>query len=103
LPLALKIDFFGHAHGAYDDAKFLRRQAIPVRGTRTLVVKSSEDTVLRKLCWFREGGEVSDRQWRDILGVLRAQQGRLDDAYLQEWAKRLQVADLLARASSASL
>jgi hypothetical protein len=98
LPLALKIDFFGHAHGPYDDAEFLRRQAIPVRQGRALVVKSAEDTILRKLLWFRDGGEVSDRQWRDILGVLRAQQGNLDEAYLQEWAKRLGVATLLDRA-----
>jgi hypothetical protein len=98
LPLAMKIDFFGHAHGPYDDAEFLRRRAIPVRDDRTLVVKSAEDTILRKLLWFREGGEVSDRQWRDILGVLRAQQGNLDEAYLREWAKRLGVAGLLDRA-----
>lgn len=98
LPLALKIDFFGHAHGPYDEAEFVGRRAIAVRDARVLMVKSAEDTILRKLLWFREGGGVSDRQWRDIVGVLRAQEDQLNDAYLNDWAKRLGVIDLLDRA-----
>jgi hypothetical protein len=64
------------------------------------MVKAPEDTILRKMLWFREGGEVSDRQWRDILGVLRAQQGSLDLAYLRAWAVRLALTDLLGRATA---
>ena len=64
------------------------------------MVKAPEDTILRKMLWFREGGAVSDRQWRDILGVLRAQQGRLDVAYLRGWAVRLALTDLLDRPSA---
>lgn len=103
LPLAMKIDFFGNAHAAYDEAEFLRRRAVQVRGAHTLVVKSAEDTILRKLLWFRDGGEVSDRQWRDILGVLRAQRGNLDEAYLQQWGKSLGVYALLDRARAESV
>lgn len=44
------------------------------------------------------GGEVSDRQWNDILGVLKVQDTNLDMAYLQRWASSLGVADLLERA-----
>jgi len=44
------------------------------------------------------GNEISDRQWRDILGVLKVQAGRLDMDYLRKWAAELQVADLLQRA-----
>jgi hypothetical protein len=44
------------------------------------------------------GGEVSDRQWRDILGVMKVQAGRLDLNYLQKWAAELNVADLLQKA-----
>jgi hypothetical protein len=58
----LKIDFFGHPHGPYDDSEFNRRRAVVVRDGRTIFVKSPEDTILRKLVWFRSGGEVSDRQ-----------------------------------------
>jgi hypothetical protein len=44
------------------------------------------------------GGEVSDRQWRDILGVLKTRAGELDLDYLQKWANELKVSDLLERA-----
>jgi hypothetical protein len=100
LPLVLKIDFFGHPHGPYDDSEFNRRRPVVVRDGRSIFVKAPEDTVLRKLLWFRAGGEVSDRQWRDILGVLRTRQDTLDTAYLQDWARRLGVRELLARAVS---
>lgn len=63
---------------------------------------SPEDTVLSKLEWYRLGGEVSERQWRDILGVLKTRAGELDLAYLQQWAKELNVSDLLERALSAA-
>lgn len=59
---------------------------------------SPEDTVLAKLEWYRLGGEVSDRQWRDILGVLSVRAGELDLDYLQKWADDLRVGDLLERA-----
>jgi hypothetical protein len=98
LPLVLKVDFFGHAHGPYDDAEFSRRRSIDVRDGKLLTVKGPEDTVLRKLLWFLEGGEVSDRQWRDVLGVLRAQRDALDMAYLSNWAQRLSLTGLLNRA-----
>jgi hypothetical protein len=95
LPLVLKVDFFGHPHGPYDEAEFSRRRPVMVRNGRTLFIKAPEDTILRKMLWFREGGEVSDRQWRDILGVLRAQQGNLDMPYIHAWAGRLKLVDLL--------
>lgn len=46
----------------------------------------------------RMGGEVSDRQWRDVLGVLKTKTGKLDLDYLHKWAKELKVSDLLERA-----
>ncbi|GAB4581033.1 MAG: hypothetical protein Fur0022_37780 [Anaerolineales bacterium] len=59
---------------------------------------SPEDTILSKLEWYRMGGEVSERQWRDILGVLKTQAGELDLTYLRQWAGDLKVGDLLERA-----
>jgi hypothetical protein len=43
------------------------------------------------------GGEVSYRQWRDILGVLKTRAGGLDLGYLREWAKELNVSGVLER------
>ena len=57
-----------------------------------------EDTILAKLEWYRLGGETSDRQWRDILGVLKTRAAELDLDYLQKWATELKVNDLLERA-----
>jgi hypothetical protein len=71
---------------------------VVVRDGRILVVKSPEDSILRKLLWFRDGGGVSERQWRDVLGILRAQRGGLDLAYLRDWAKQLGLPGLLDRA-----
>lgn len=62
------------------------------------VVATAEDTLLAKLEWYRMGGEVSERQWRDVLGILKVQAGRLDLAYLRRWAIELKVEDLLERA-----
>lgn len=59
---------------------------------------SPEDVILSKLEWFRMGGEVSERQWRDILGVLKTREGELDLNYLHKWASELKVHDLLERA-----
>jgi hypothetical protein len=59
---------------------------------------SPEDTILSKLEWYRQGGASSDRQWRDILGVLKTRAGDLDFDYLWNWAGELNVEDLLERA-----
>jgi hypothetical protein len=54
--------------------------------------------VLNKVRWYRLGGEVSQRQWGDVLGLLRVQAGALDQDYLRLWAIELGVTDLLDKA-----
>jgi len=51
-----------------------------------------------KLEWYRQGGSVSDRQWRDLVSVLKIQNEALDRAYLKDWAQRLELTALLDRA-----
>jgi hypothetical protein len=75
-----------------------RKQTFSFESEVSAKFASPEDTILSKLEWYRMGGEVSDRQWRDILGVIKTQAEALDRDYLQEWAKELKVADLLERA-----
>ncbi len=65
-------------------------------------VVSPEDIVLLKLGWYARSACVSDRQWDDILGVLRVQAESLDFQYLEAWSKKLDVAELLQRAISES-
>ncbi len=67
-------------------AQELRRSRVTGAGTDALRVASAEDTILAKLDWFRLGGEVSDRQWSDVVGVIRIQQETLDLGYLNAQA-----------------
>lgn len=67
-------------------------------GKVTVHFASPEDTVLHKLVWYKLGNQLSDRQWGDILGVLKVQGEALDHEYLDRWAPLLDVLDLLLRA-----
>lgn len=64
---------------------------------------SPEDVILSKLEWYRMGGETSERQWRDVIGVLKTCAGDLDLVYLRQWADELKISDLLERAMKASI
>jgi hypothetical protein len=98
LPFVMKVDLFGVGSSPFDESEFARRRPVVVRGAETLVVKTPEDTVLRKLLWYRQGGGVSDRQWRDVVEVLRVSGAEMVPTYLTEWARRLNLTDLLMRA-----
>lgn len=98
LPFVLKIDFFMRGATPFDQSEFARRVHVPIGERGGLYAASPEDNLLRKLVWFHEGGEVSDRQWRDILGILRVSTTELDRSYLAHWAEQLTVTDLLTRA-----
>ena len=63
-----------------------------------IVTEVLETCQLRYLRCYRLGQEVSDRQWRDILGIVLVQGDRLDRIYLARGARMLDVVDLLERA-----
>jgi hypothetical protein len=65
---------------------------------RVIPVASAEDIVLQKLLWYRLGRGVSDRQWQDVLGVLKVRGESLDTVYLHQQARALEVDDLLQQA-----
>ncbi|HEX4383019.1 MAG TPA: hypothetical protein VH083_08730 [Myxococcales bacterium] len=69
-------------------------------GAGALNVLSPADSVLSKLSWFRDGGGVSDQQWRDVIGVLRVNE--VDLADLRAWALRLGLQELLEKALRAA-
>jgi hypothetical protein len=98
VPSAMKVDLFIRRDSEFDRSEFERRQPVEVHPGESITVKSAEDTVLRKLLWYREGGEVSSTQWRDVVQVLRVSEAELSAPYLSSWARRLRVEDLLERA-----
>ena len=97
LDTGIKVDLFVKGSSPFDESEFGRRVPIRVGDSppKEIFLKSAEDTILRKLLWYRMGGEVSDRQWQDVRGVVGVQAEALDRAYLGEWADRLGVRDLL--------
>lgn len=100
-----KVDVFALKDRPYDRAALgrIREDTLdPDEPGRVYLLASPEDVILNKLEWFRLGDEVSERQWGDAMGVLKVQQGRLDEAYLDRWANELGVADLLERARKAA-
>ncbi|MFN8512777.1 MAG: hypothetical protein U0232_02575 [Thermomicrobiales bacterium] len=98
-----KIDIFVMKREPWSQQQIRRRRPETLSGepdAPILFFASPEDVILSKLVWYRNGGEVSDRQWLDILNVLALQADNLDWAYLHHWASELSVSDLLRRAST---
>lgn len=94
----LKVDVFVAGGTPLDAQQIARRLRVSVGENRDLFVHPPEDILLQKLRWYRLGGGVSDRQWRDIIAIVRVQGDRLDREYLRRNAPALDAADLLERA-----
>jgi hypothetical protein len=99
LETMIKVDVFVAKSGPYDRIALSRviRKSLD-ESSQTYDLATPEDVILRKLEWFRLGDEVSERQWRDVIGVLQVQREAIDRAYLDHWATQLGLDDLLARA-----
>jgi hypothetical protein len=99
LATSLKVDFFVAERAPIATHQIERRRAIDVGGAR-LYFYSPEDLIVRKLMWFRLGAETSERQWRDVLGILKTEKN-LDAELLRAAAREAGVRDLLDRALQA--
>jgi hypothetical protein len=90
-----KVDLIVRKDRAFSREEFSRRQPAEVAGKR-IWVASAEDTVVAKLEWARAG--ESERQLRDVVGILEARAGELDLAYVERWVRELDLGVLWERA-----
>ncbi|WP_395137689.1 hypothetical protein [Armatimonas sp.] len=100
LPTMIKADIFISPNTAFAHSQMERRLRLPLLGDSAplVCVTSPEDMILQKLRWYRLTGERSEKQWGDVQGIFRIQQAALDQSYLTDWAKELELTDLLMRA-----
>lgn len=80
----------------FDQSKMERRQLVEVDENTSIWLASPEDIVLAKLLWGRQS--QSEKQWRDVLGVLKVQEENLDYGYLNLWSEDLGLSELLDQA-----
>jgi hypothetical protein len=99
-PTFTKVDLFPVTDHPLSEAQIARRQRVEPEVGVAFWVLSPEDVILQKLRWYELGERVSDRQWRDIVGVLSVHRGRLDEAYLDRQASLARLRPVLDLARS---
>lgn len=105
LETLIKIDVYMMKDQPYDIAAFARRSLDSIDDNfpeEQFYLSSTEDVILSKLLWYKMGFETAERQWEDVLGVLKVQAKDIDYEYLQHWAKNIKVNDLLSKAFAES-
>ena len=98
----IKLDLFPLGKRKFDQVSFARVQTFELTEDFVVNFKTPEDVILGKLEWFEAGERTSERQWRDIGGLLKVQGERLDLEYMRHWASILQLVPLLEQALAES-
>lgn len=100
LETILKIDVFIPEYTDTAKSEMSRRKLYTLSDApaQTLFLSSAEDIIVQKLSWYNAGNRVSDRQWQDVIGVLKVQKGKLDETYLRETAQKMSISSLLEKA-----
>ena len=88
----LKADVIVSDQSTFNQSRFSRRIRRKVAGEKAVWFASPEDVILKKLLYYQEG--QSEKHIRDILGVLKIQDNKIDFDYLSHWAIELDVVDL---------
>lgn len=99
---AFKIDIFVRKDTAFEKQLLTRQKLLKLSNTleKSFSIVSPEDIILLKMLWYRDSNFTSERQWADVIGVLKVQAGKLDLQYLKKWAGILGVSELLEKALS---
>lgn len=99
----IKIDVFTHKRDPFNRAAIDRKlKDFLVEGDKEsdYYFASPEDIILNKLRWYEMSDRVSERQWLDIIGVIKVQGDFLNKEYLLKWSIFLDVSKLLKDAFS---
>jgi hypothetical protein len=97
----MKVDIFILKKRAFDREAFRRKKLDTLEISENSIsyyFSSPEDIILSKLEWYQMGGQVSERQWNDIIGVLKVQGKTIDIDYLRKWATEIKVLDIFEKA-----
>ncbi|MEO8549903.1 MAG: hypothetical protein ABI678_08010 [Kofleriaceae bacterium] len=84
---AWKIDFILRKARPFSIEEFARRLAVQILDVPVFVA-SPEDTIVAKLEWSKESGG-SERQRRDVAGILAMMADELDRGYIERWVRDL--------------
>ena len=101
LETMIKIDVFIKKKDDYNELSFERKRRdtlVDDDEESDFYFASPEDIILNKLQWYKAGDQVSERQWLDIIGVMKVQNNSLNTAYLKQWAEILGLFSLLKEA-----
>jgi hypothetical protein len=85
------------ATDSYEQLKFQRRQLCPFPDGTEVYLASPEDVVINKLRWGERS--QSEKQWRDVLGVMKVQQEALDYEEMYFWAAGFSLSESLEQAT----
>ena len=85
-----KIDVFICGEDPLELEEFARAKEITIdpETRSTLLLADAADIILQKLIWHEIGSRVSERQWRDVIGVIKVSGDALDMEHLRSWAAR---------------
>jgi hypothetical protein len=90
----VKVDLVLRKNRPFSESKFTRRRPARIFGVPVFVA-TPEDTILAKLEWAKLG--ESERQLRDVAGILSVDAAPLDRTYIERWAPELGVSELWER------
>jgi hypothetical protein len=104
LETMIKIDVFIHKDEPYslEALQRIRKDTLEDTANLEFYFSSPEDIIISKLQWYKIGDLVSERQWLDVIGVIKVQGDSLDKKYLKGWSKKLGLSSLLKEAFDAA-
>ncbi len=96
-----KFDLILRKNRPFSVSEFKRRTTTSLLGV-PVCIATAEDTIVAKLEWSKDSGG-SERQRRDVAGILAMNDASLDIDYIERWVKSLGLAEEWLAALSAPL